>query len=378
MTQPTLKTRRSFRSQLRRAIPVIVVIAVAVRILQRGPWLSPFEAAAIDSLLLLRSPHTSNDIFIVTINEEDYEQLFAAQSPLDPTKLHILLDAIASGKPALIGVDLDTGDPQFKDFQLGSGWPPIVWGENLIYRADRDVFSPVPPLGGRIPEPLAGIAGIPRDSDGLIRRYRRMFPTVLGDVRSFALQLCQSYRAWAGRCDPDGDPDQVILDFSGGHSKFRILSAANVVAASKGAAWQKSDGPIADKIVLLGGSFRAGRDEYATPAGLMSGVELTALMLDSELHHSGVRMVNELYLDLIELVVAIAIVWIHWRLSLGWALFISLLAIPVTAFAAIAFSFWSLAYWVNVVPLALAVTIHSLYDQAQHYREICRELNERT
>ena len=129
------------------------------------------------------------------------------------------------------------------------------------------------------------------------------------------------------------------------------------------------------KIVLLGGLYRAARDEYVTPLGPMAGVELNALAIESELERGGIRPANQYLMMALDVLFGICLVWINYRalyghLSLLSALVVSLIAIPVLALLASLIALSTFAYWMNAVPLLAAVFIHQLYDYANHYRKL--------
>jgi CHASE2 domain-containing sensor protein len=361
---------------------VILSVSVLVHLLHQGIWFSPFETAALDSLLLQKQPKEAHDIIVVGINDSDYEELFKSRSPLDPGQLQALLEAIARGHPSLIGVDIDTSDPQFRGLAAPQQ-PPVVWAQDAQFDIDGqcECFGPLPVLGGLNPGLLTGIALMPRDADGLLRSYRRRFHTPVGWIPSFASRLVSTdhRKLREGRNAGNEQGEELILDFAGDRYRFPRLNATDVLNTSKSLGWsERNRGPLWGKIVLLGGSYRAARDEYMTPLGVMSGLDLTALATESELEGGGIKPVNQVVLAGLEILASILLVWIHWRLPLIWALVGSLLAIPLAAFAASALVFQTLAYWMNAVPLFAAVLIHQLYEYAVQYREMYLKLVRRS
>jgi hypothetical protein len=61
---------------------------------------------------------------------------------LDPQQLYRLIDAIARSDPKVIGVDIDTSDPSFRDLKPDPRWPPVVWARNIIlYYPSRPVAN---------------------------------------------------------------------------------------------------------------------------------------------------------------------------------------------------------------------------------------------
>ena len=105
---------KSFRRHLVRALPVFLSITVLTLVLEHAGWLRGFETAALDTSLRLIKPITPRFVQIVSINEDDYVHIFEGRSPLDAEKVTSLIEAIAEGDPRVIGVDIDTSDPQWK------------------------------------------------------------------------------------------------------------------------------------------------------------------------------------------------------------------------------------------------------------------------
>ena len=93
--------------------------------------------------------------------------------------LLLLIDAIASGGPKVIGVDLDTASETFQQLRTPEHWPPIVWGQGVKEKDHH--FELLPVLGGQKLNRASdhtGIAALPQDSDGVVRRYVREFPVM--------------------------------------------------------------------------------------------------------------------------------------------------------------------------------------------------------
>ena len=61
----------------------------------------------MDTWLRLKAPQEARDVVIVGITDDDYKDLFGSKSPLWSYPLGALIRAIASGGPAVIGIDLD-------------------------------------------------------------------------------------------------------------------------------------------------------------------------------------------------------------------------------------------------------------------------------
>jgi CHASE2 domain-containing sensor protein len=391
---------KSFRRHLVRALPVFLSVTLITLVLEHVGWLRGFETAALDTSLRLIKPITPRFVQIVSINEDDYVHIFQGRSPLDPEKVKSLIEAIADGGPRVIGVDIDTSDPQWKEIAPNvvaslRGRMSIVWEREAI--GDKEPLTTLEILGGAkvTPEPSSGIAGVFQDWDGVVRRYQRHFQTK-GDkertkslpwaiVTAFCEASPESERLPGGlRKDIDAEArrgrirdEERLLNFSGDRYAFRTFAASFVLSGHE-ADWWKEKSPFRDKIVLLGGSYRTARDIHMTPLGVTTGVELGAQAVESELQGSGIHEVNKLLMILFDFVAWIALVAIYYFCRLAIALWISLVGIPILSLMGSLFAFSSLAYWADFAPIIIGVLIHQLYDHASEYRRLLKQAQGKT
>jgi CHASE2 domain-containing sensor protein len=399
-----LSTHRSFWRHLLRAFPVFIIVTLLTLVLEHVGWLRGFETSALDTWLRLLKPIRPQFVCVVTITEEDYRTIFDGKSPLNPETVVTLIRAIADGKPAVIGVDIDTSDAEWRSLigdvlPLSRGQIPIVWeqeasGQEEPLRTDKV-------LGGTevTPKPLSGISGLFQDWDGVVRRSRRYFLTVGKNegqkeivdsfpwaiVKAFCERFPQASRLpselrQAIQAEIRGDKKlerERLLNFSGNRYDFPIYSASFVRAARQ-AEWWKGKSPFRGKVVLLGGSYRAGRDVYVTTKGTTTGVELMAQVVESELQGRGITQFNKFLMVIFDFAAWIVLVAVYYFCRLSIALWISIVAIPLASLAGSLFAFSSLAYWMDFAPIILGVVIHQLYDHAQEYRRLLKASQNRT
>lgn len=204
---------------------------------------------------------------------------------------------------------------------------------------------------------------MPQDPDGLIRRHKRTFETTEGRLDSLAWRIV----AWATGGTRRAEPDELILNFAGNRYAFPRYSARDVLAGAGGEAWGEA-GPLVGRIVLLGGLYRAARDEYLTPVGPRAGVELVAQSVESELSGGGIRTTNEALMVVLEVLGGVLMVYLYARLRLGTALAASLLGIPVLALVFSFVSFSSVGRWASFVPTMVAVLLHQPHHHAVELR----------
>lgn len=408
------RTEPKFLKHLFKALPTLIGVSIITLILEHAGWLRSFETSTLDTLIQLKPPTKPSHVVIVEINEDDYKKLFEKTSPLDSDKLQELIGAIARGSPKVIGIDIDVSHIVDKKFSLQNevtctthrkdifqNWPCIIWAQDALTKVDGSVKplslfekEKINPLSCIVLSPQekinphSGIVLLPQDRDGIVRRYRREFQTKedkkVVKIDSFPWALVRAYSSASSdrACDDKksfinssenhkGDLEEdLILNFSGERYAFPHYTAESILEGSTGSAWPK--GILNNKIVLLGGAFRAARDEYITPVGPRLGVEIIAQAVESDLQDGGIRPANEILMLILEILGGVSLVFLHYRLKskVGLALILSLFAIPIAAliFSYIAFS--SLALWANFIPILVAILIHELHHHAVEYKRL--------
>lgn len=384
------RRRRSLGWHLLRAAPVIVAFAILTTTMSRMGWFQGLESPSLDSFLLLNEPTEAAHVVIVGIDEADYRDLFKGSSPLDPEKVRRIIEVVAAGDPAVIGVDLDSSDGRFLKLQMPDcSSVPIVWAQDGVVDEERGWLEPQKVWGKHAPHGLQegcsrGLAVMIEDRDGIVRRYRRAYKvgeTV--DAETPQPVLYTSFptavlRAYANSGNPtaldalrDQNEDPLILNFFGTPDRFPVIEVRELLSDG-GESWTKdaeawrTAGPLKDKIVLVGGFYRAARDKYVTPVGAMHGVQLMAQVIDTELAGKAVRSPGFWLMVGIDLALGfvLAAIYYWWRDHPARALWVSLGVGLVLLPAASYVAFRSSAYWVNFMPMAVGVIIAQLYDMA--------------
>lgn len=99
-------------------VPVMLLLVTYVlghtRPVQHASWALWDAIEAASSLRLQGTEH----VRIVSINPQDYQQLFRATSPLDPDGLAKLIARVLMGAPKRVYVDIDTSASQFEHLEL--------------------------------------------------------------------------------------------------------------------------------------------------------------------------------------------------------------------------------------------------------------------
>ena len=90
------------------------------------------EIMSLDYFSRLRVPRSidKSNIVVVAIDSDDFKNIFQSQSPLNPDKVIETIRKIATAKPSVIAVALDTSNPRYHDLNLQPilrTGVPIVW-----------------------------------------------------------------------------------------------------------------------------------------------------------------------------------------------------------------------------------------------------------
>jgi len=350
-------------TELRRTIPLVIGISILNFLLASFGILRPTQLGLLNFFLRIRAlrPDPRN-IVIVAITNNDYESLFNATSPLDASELRKLIDAIAFGRPKIIGVDIDTSDARFKELQLDPRWPPVVWA-SVPQELDNGRFTVQPVLGGASGA-LSGVALLPQE-DNYVRDYLRQVVSDHGIVDSFPVAIAKVYRGSPEESFSQKPTQQSerLLDFWGAPDqayRFDTYSASTVLQGARGSAWQ-SQGVLSGKVVLLAGVYAASRDRYQTPVGLMWGAEVNAEAIETELHGGGVEPPSEPLLFLLNALVGVALILAYeeWGFRVGAVA--NAIAIPVVPPVLSLVCFSSTRYWIVFMLMPIALLIEHAY-----------------
>lgn len=354
-------------------------------VLNRAGLLGLLETTFLDTQMKLDVPNEESDVVIVDITQNDFEKIFDRKTrPLKPEALMELIDAVAKGQPCVIGVDIDTHFPEFRDFKLTNEWPPIIWSREIAELPASINQKPVPldVLGGQNPL-LNDKSGLPLliDDPGskTTRQYTRLIETNLGKQPSFAWAV---YKEQEGRdCGVKSSPpleenvDPLIIRYSRGvEGAGRLrMTASDVIDSARDANWPH-DGLLKNKTVLIGGSY-LGEDRHYTPLGIMTGVEVMANVIESEMRGGGIKPPNYLTMGLLLLFDGFLLITLFQVLSLRRALLLSLPVIVVVSLACSFMTYGSFSRWAFFAPVMIGVMLAELFDMVKDvYKDWIRGL----
>jgi CHASE2 domain-containing sensor protein len=360
------KIKPSFRVRLLRAVPFFLISAVLTFLLSQAGTFIRLETTALDLQMQLREPPPESDVAVVRITNEDYRNLFGGKSPLNPVQLQNIINAIALGKPKAIGVDIITSASEFRGINIPSD-VPIIWARTAVYSNKEKSFYLNDVLGEREPAPPFGLTTLKEDSDGILRRYQRVFKTEQYPVPSFPWAVLKP--ANSAPANLSENEEELFINFAGNpqFSNRVSLPASQVLTMAGGEGWQ-TESPIKGKIVLLGGDY-AVQDEYNTPLGWMLGVDVLANIIETELQGGGRRPASRIVIGLLQIADGLVLLLLFHFLSFKKAVGFSLLAIlPLSAVCSL-LTYTSLGYWSYFAPILLAVLLQQIYDRFKDYRK---------
>ena len=402
-----------------RALPTLVTVSLLMLALEHFGWLKGLETYALDAVLRIQAPSLHTNLVIVTIDDEDYQTLFKGRSPLDTQQVQKILHAVAAGQPRVIGVDLDSSRPEYAQLHL----PAAIWGRDAYpaenaadhHQADSHAESHasghgalelvrLSAVGGQLKEtstadhtiattPPSGVVTFPQDQDGVVRRYRRVYSSpqseppgeLAGKVETLSWAIAKKYaeatKEPSRECEhvkaaqKDGEDEELVLNFAGERTRFKRLTARHLLAASKQDYW-KSNSPLKDAIVLVGGAFREARDEYPTPVGPRLGVELIAQAIEADLTGRGIGRLHWITALVMDFATSLILLYLNWRFPSRYAVYVNLAAIVVLSLGASFLAFHAVAYWFNFSAVLLGIWVHLLWEQSQELRELRHEVEQ--
>lgn len=360
--QRLIENRKLF-GRLSQSKAALLVIAVMVLIFQMRNLPETLANSSLDAAISIERPVKAQSVRLVTIDNDDYAGLFHSRSPLDAAVLAKLLEAIAKGHPRGIVVDIDTTDASFNGIETPQ--IPIVWNTSGEELADGK-FTLDPPLGGEhLPlNSVAALAVAPQDDRGIVRGYQHTYPLESGgtvDSPGYA-----SARIALGHApdEPAGDIGEThYLDY---RYRFVPTKARDLIEDAQSDGWEKM-ALFAGQVVVVGGSYRAGRDQYSTPKGLMDGCAIVAQSAAAEIDGTFISSASRWMTGFLMVLGGLATMAVYHWLRFRMAFLVSLLMVPGLSIVSNLILFHRFAAWGAMVPLVIAVIVAELYSEATLY-----------
>ena len=347
-------------------IRVILPIASLTTLAHYEGWLEPFELANFDIFATLYPHRQPPGTMVVRIDQKYFDSAFNG-SLSNLNELGKLIDAVAKGGAAVVGIDLLPPRSAMIAFHEKPDWPPIVWAVERI-EEDGVAKAALPALPRGMDG--AGIAALPEDSDGLVRRYMPFIEVDGGEVSSLPHAIAQAYDKRLG-ASKGGEGVELRLGTFGTGFRHVGISADDVMRVSQDSDWP--NGSLRGKVVLIGGEYvkeDGDRDLHRTPAGDVSGCDLMALATDSELRGGGIHSLSEWAGFSLDIFSGLALTALHLmvreRVSRSWLI--------VLEAGVVFFTFSFLLYlvgswWLSSVPTILGVMAHEIHHHGSHAKD---------
>jgi adenylate cyclase len=348
-----------------------LAVSAFITVSSRHGSLEGWETRVIDTFLFLRQRAPSPDIVLVVVNEAAFQELGERQ-PLSRRYLADLAEFLTRAGARTIAFDIlfkSRSVPEEDEALLevarrfeatGSGrlvYASLATAKTVDGQEQYETsVSFSPHLKG-----MFGFANAPMGSDGVVRRMAPVLPA--GDGRFVPSLALAALATYVGLTRDDlalalmSQPDTTLalpvygtnarigatelisirtlseqwwrIDFAGPAGTFTTFPSGPLVRLLRSGELTP-DNPFNGKIVLVGATFTDSREFYATPVGLMSGVEIHANMINTLLSRR-------------------ALLPPHWALNLA--------LLFVACFAVALLSVWLRRFWVFVATLAIVAVL---------------------
>ncbi len=366
--------KKTLVQRILRAIPLVVLAVVFTFILSRTGAFAELETTILDTQMRLDMPETESPVVIVDIGQEDFDTIFGGKTrPLDPAGLKQLTDAVAAGAPCAVAVDIDTSFDQFSEFVMSDTMANFIWSRSTIESSGSEKPQPLRVLG-RDDDVLYGHSGLPPlgDNDKRITRYyARAIETTLGPLPSLGWRVFEEARD--RKCPNISFPQikqesgSFVIGFSrGSEGRGRIkIPAKNILTMAASSGWASNE-LIRDKIVVIGGSY-LGEDRYDTPIGVLTGAEIHANVIETELRGGGIKPPGLATIILLQIFDGFLLLGLYQVFSWRKAALLSIPLILVFSLACSFVTYYSFSYWLFFLPVMLAVALTQIFDEVKDY-----------
>ncbi len=414
-----LETLRRRKRRFFKSLLVGVVVSTLVSIASYLGYLDSLEAKALDLLLRLRGQQRSPEIVLIKIDDQAFAKLGEKQ-PLPRDYIASLIDIAARGGAKVVGIDIElkvASDPAADQKLLtaiaaaeANGVTKVVPvylirpgqedEQGVTYR-HAPFFAP----GLKV---VAGFANAPMDADGLVRQVplvvRGEDGTILPslalavlarhagyDSASLSAQLragdavrlnLPEWHKLNGKLLPTTTPIEFHRDeswkinFTGGQGSFASLPSEPLAQLARANIPLAVDNPFRGKIVLIGASFQESRDFFATPNGLMSGLEIHANIIHTLLTRSQIQPANRIVAASLLLLFAAAASVLTTLLRPATVVVLSMVAIPVVLLPLSYAALTQLGLWVDFVTPLLVIGWGALATEYRDSRQVRKSLGE--
>ena len=371
----------TWKDRLRFALVTLLLIPASEWV-SKNVLIEPASTWYLDLQLRRLDKEQEHFTRIVRIDPEDYTRIFRGQSPLSGVAIAETVCAIAKHGPAVVVVDLDTSSESSfpPGFDSKSISIPVVWAVDTTSSVDSDgrlVQQPDPVLGGRLAEqPPYGIARMPQDFDGLIRRWKKE-EQVAGHSRpTLPWAAVQEYCRPPRSCE-NSSLHEASTTFTR-DVRFQEIRLSELLPKPTGripASCKPDtvDPRLAGRIVVLGG-FYSRDDRHETSWGTRRGAELVAMAIEHVFRPAPLHKMATTAKWSLKILLALLIAYIHHRLRplAATAATVLLLPVAVVILGEVLFQFGS--FEVGVVAFAVGILIDQLITAAERAEHLAQRI----
>jgi len=363
--------RAARKKKLLRFALVSVVTSLMVTASSYMGYFEPVQRKALDLMVWWKEKERPSQIVIVVIDDEAFQYLGEKQ-PLPRKELASLIDLLKRCDAKVIGLDVEL---KARTEKTSDTLIEQALQERVVITYDLSATEVAGQFAAQElfvagPGIRKGFANTYIDSDGLIRKAPLVLRNEHGEpLSSFALAVAGLYRKdllarHASRTEP------VRINFAGAAGTFPQYSAASLFRMAKEQAALAKDNPFNGKVVLIGATFKAGRDFHLAPGGLMSGVEVQANIINTLLEEKEIRPLSWLAGFIAQVLLAMTVGLFFVLLRPLWAVVISLggIAFVFVPLSFIAYTKYN--YWVDFVLPVFAVGITAVLSDMMNRRAI--------
>lgn len=364
------------------AASLLVTVAAALG------FLEPAQAKALDLLQRLQGHRSPSKVVVVAVDDDAFASVGHRQ-PLPREYLARVIRGLQRSGARVVGVDISLVTPTSPEADAALARAILDFSEGGVSRVV--LSETMPPGDSPLAAPaflgavLRGRPEVPIDADGVIRRAAFALPSADAGAPEPALPLAIAARL-AGMDQgslsvalaaekplglprlargewEDGSASPVTvragqfwrINFIGPAGSFLIIPSNAVAALAEPGAEIARENPLRGSVVLLGGTFREGRDAFPTPVGVVTGVEIHASMAHMLVTRSFIRpsgWMLSLFLQLV-IVLAAGLVLVSFPGFVGTALCLGgafLVGVPASYF-----TFRRTGYWIDFILPVLAI-----------------------
>lgn len=329
-------------------------------------YLDGIQKKALDFFMWWRGESRTADIVLVAIDDETFEAMGSRQ-PLPRGQLASLVEFLRQCEPRAIGLDIElkTATMEREDARLRAAIDrKVVLPYDVTLSRDTQTVQ-VSRMLWHDADVQKGFANTYMDPDGVVRRAPMRLRTGDGTViESFSAVMFRLLAPGGGSL-----PESIRIDYAGPAGTFPVFSARPLLALAAQNISPPAENPFRNKIVFIGGTFRASRDFVATPQGGMSGMEAQANILNTLLTDAHIRTPHWSINLVIQVFLSAVFGVLFFVLRPRGSLLIGLGVLLMILVPASYYLYLKTHYWVDfIIPVVAFIMTGSLVDRAERRR----------